>query len=438
MSHLFSLPTLPGPVLGILGSIWAVWEAVWWIATPLIAIIIFWEAWRLHLLHKWVHHIHWTMLEIKVPKNILKTPKAMEQIFAAAHAPYSYGYSWFQKYIQGMDEYWMSFELIGRAGETHFYLRVPNEYRNMMESAIYGQYPDAEISEANDYLDEMPKIIPNRTFDLSGFEEVQRHAPYFPIRTYPMFEESVEEQRIDPIAGLMEVMSKLKEGEQIWYQVLVRPTGEDAFNAGKKELNKMYGVEEPKKKGIFGDFDLGFGMEDVIRAPFQHPGERNSKKDEKDRFPRLLLSPHDKERGDAIQQKIAKLSFDATVRFVVITERDLATPDSGYIMSLHGFMRQFNTQNLQQLKPEKSTTTAGYAVKGLFKKPRLHWRKRLLYENYKNILHGKPVAILNIEELATIFHFPLGTVSTTELEKVGSRKGSPPASLPVIEEAELQ
>jgi len=89
-----------------------------------------------------------------------------------------------------------------------------------------------------------------------------------------MFEESVEEQRIDPIAGLMEVMSKLKEGEQIWYQILARPTGEDAFNAGKKELNRMYGVEDPKKKGLFAGFDLGFSMEDVFRAPFQHPGER--------------------------------------------------------------------------------------------------------------------------------------------------------------------
>ena len=437
MSQLFSLPSGAGFITGILGSIWAVWEVVWWIATPLIAIIIFWEAWLLYLHHKWVHHIHWILLEIKVPKNILKTPKAMEQIFAAAHAPYNYGLKWYQKYIQGMDEYWMSFELVGRAGETHFYLRVPDQYRNMMESAIYGQYPEAEITEPDDYLDEMPKIIPNRNFDMSGFEEVQRHPAYFPIRTYPMFEEAVEEHRIDPIGGLMEVMSKLKEGEQIWYQILARPAGESTFAAGKKVLDKMYGIEEKEKKSFWSGLDLGVSFEDVFRAPFQHPGEREGKGEDKDKFPRLLLSPHDREQGDAIQEKIAKLSFDATIRFVTITRRDAVSPDSGNIMSLHGFMRQFNTQNLNQLKPESSTTTAGYAVKGLFKKERLHWRKRLLYEHYKNLLHG-PTAVLNIEELATIFHFPLGTVSTTELEKIESRKGSPPSSLPVIEEAEPQ
>ena len=85
----------------------------------------------------------------------------MEQIFAAAHAPYSYGIKPYKKYWKGMEEYWMVFELIGRAGETHFYLRVPSQFRNMMESAIYAAYPEAEITEAEDYLEELPKILPN-------------------------------------------------------------------------------------------------------------------------------------------------------------------------------------------------------------------------------------------------------------------------------------
>ena len=178
-------------VSGIIGSILVVWGVVWWIVLPIIAIIIFWEAWKLHLHYKWVTSIKWKLLEIKVPKTILKTPKAMEQIFAAAHAPYTYGTTTYQKYWQGMEEYWMVFELVGRAGETHFYLRVPAGFRNMMESAIYAAYPEAEITEADDYLEEMPHVLPNETFDLSGFEEVLRHKNYLPIRTYPMFEEAV-------------------------------------------------------------------------------------------------------------------------------------------------------------------------------------------------------------------------------------------------------
>jgi hypothetical protein len=65
---------------------------------------------------------------------------------------------------------------------------------------------------------------------------------------------------------------------------------------------------------------------------------------------------------------------------------------------------------------------------------RIRARKRYLYEHYRHFLPADHESILNIEELATVFHFPLAVVSTTELEKVESRKGSPPASLPIIEE----
>jgi hypothetical protein len=59
----------------------------------------------------------------------------------------------------------------------------------------------------------------------------------------------------------------------------------------------------------------------------------------------------------------------------------------------------------------------------------------MIWENYSKILPGKAnAAILNIEELASILHFPITAVSTTELEKIGSRKGSPPAGVPLMED----
>src|SRR5579862_3031256 len=157
-----SLFTVPAPIAAVLGpvfaSIWTVWAATWWFFAPLIAAIIFWEFWKLYLHVRFLKGIRWKVLEIKVPKNILKTPKAMEQIFAAAHAPYTYGIRTYDKYIKGVDEMFMSFELVGSSGETHFYLRVPEQFRNMMEAAIFAQYPDAEIFEVDDYLHELPEV----------------------------------------------------------------------------------------------------------------------------------------------------------------------------------------------------------------------------------------------------------------------------------------
>ncbi len=420
---------------GIIQSILVVWGLVWWIALPIIAIIILWESWLLHLHYKWVTGIKWKLLEIKVPKTILKTPKAMEQIFAAAHAPYTYGIPPFKKYVQGQDEYWMVFELVARAGETHFYLRVPTQYRNMMESAIYAAYPEAEITEAEDYLEELPHTFPNETFDISGLEEVLRHENYLPIRTYPMFEEAVEEHRIDTIAPLMEAMSKLKDNEQLWFQVVIKPTGEAFRTEGEKEIKKLLGIEEPKKQSLWPKFDLGLTPSEIIRGPFEHPGEAKSSKDAKqEKLPRFLMTPVDKERADAIHLKISKIAFEATLRFIYLEKKEEST-NAGHTNSIHGFIRQFNTQNLNSLKPDSPTNTASYSVKGpLFKQTRIRARKHHIYEAYRHFSPAHHESILNIEELATIFHFPLAVVSTTELEKVESRRGSPPASLPIIEE----
>lgn len=419
---------------GIINSIFIVWGYVWWIVLPIVAVIIFWEAWKLHLHHGFAHSIHWKLLEIKVPKNVLKTPKAMEQIFAAAHAPYSYGISAYKKYWQGIDEYWMAFELVGRAGETHFYLRLPSQFRNMMESAIYAQYPDAEITEVEDYLEELPHTLPNDEYDISGFEEVLRHENYLPIRTYPMFEESVEERRIDTIAPLMEAMSKLKDEEQLWFQVLIVPTGEAFKKEGEEEIRKLLGVEEKKKPSMWPKFDLGITLGEAVRGPFEHPGEAKSHGDEKkEKQQRFLMTPNDKERAEAIHLKISKIAFEATLRFAYIEKKNKVS-EAGHLNSIHGFIRQFNTQNLNSLKPNSPTSTAGYSVKGLFKKTRIRGRKHALYEHYRHFLPQHHESILNIEELASVFHFPLAVVSTTELEKVESRRGSPPATLPIIEE----
>ncbi len=328
----------------------------------------------------------------------------------------------------------MIFELVGRAGETHFYLRVPSQFQNMMESAIYAAYPEAEITEADDYLEELPRTLPNPQFDVSGFEEILRHENNLPIRTYPMFEESVEERRIDTIAPLMEAMSKLKNDEQMWFQVLIKPTGEEFRKQGEKEIKKLLGVEESKKPGLWPKFDLGITAGEALAGPFQHPGEAKPYKDQKtEKLPRFLMTPVDKERADAIHLKISKIAFEATLRFLVVEKRE-GPGDSGHAYSVHGFVRQFNTQNLNSLKPNSPTSTASYTVRGLFKKTRIRARKRNLYEHYRHLIPGSHESILNIEELATVFHFPLAVVSTTELEKVGSRKGSPPSSLPIIEE----
>jgi hypothetical protein len=438
-----SLFTIPAPIAGVLGpmlkSIAAVWDATWWFFLPLIAAIMFWDAWKLYLHVRFLKAIKWVVLEIRVPKNVLKTPKAMEQIFAAAHSPYSYGHRPWLKYWEGLEEYFFSFELVGSAGETHFYLRTPEQYRNMMEAAIFGQYPDAEVVEVDDYLKEMPKVLPNQHIDVGGFEEVFGKPNWYPLRTYLAFEEPVEEQRLDSIASLVEAMSKMTGDQQFWFQLVIEPAGEDWVRGGEKEIDKIYGIEEKKehKPSLFPKLDLGITMSEALRGPFEHPGEAKPAHAAEKPVKTRIASPsiREKEITEGISSKIAKLGFKTTIRFVTIERKEEGGQAAERNLAFaHGYIRQFNTQNLNTLRPDAHSRT--FAVYGLFSKLKKQYRKRLIYESYTHLSKSHHPAILNIEELATLYHFPITAVSTTQLEKIESKKGAPPATLPVIEEEE--
>ena len=77
------------------------------------------------------------------------------------------------------------------------------------------------------------------------------------------------------------------------------------------------------------------------------------------------MTPVDKERADAIHLKISKIAFEATLRFMYVEKREGAV-DSGHTNSIHGFIRQFNTQNLNSLKPNSPTNHCVIFGKGHF------------------------------------------------------------------------
>jgi hypothetical protein len=366
------------------------------------------------------------VLELKVPQNILKTPKAMEQVFSAA-------------YLEGQKHkfkrFHMAFEMAGRAGESRFYLRLPAQFRNMMEAAVYAQYPDAEITEVDDYVKQMPKVLPNQDFDLHGLEETLAADSYYPIATYLNFEDSVEERRLDPISFLMEAMAKLKESEQLWFQLVVKSPSPAEAAAWKKKgesgINKLLGVEEKKPAGFWAGFGPGVGLRDILLSPIQHPNEAvPPKKEEKEKPNQKGQHPVIKEAVEGIRQKVSKLAFETTVRALYLDRRESFAQDN--VNAIGAFFRLFNTQHLNSFKPEAARTTG--KPKGLFKKWKLALRKREFYGAYTGARPtGGAKCMLNVEELATLYHFPIGTVGTTELQKVASRKSGPPASLPMVE-----
>ncbi|MBI1960988.1 MAG: hypothetical protein HYS43_01810 [Candidatus Liptonbacteria bacterium] len=416
---------------GILYSIGEVFTLGWWIIVPLILFYILQEVWLFYVRKKFTDAIKWTTIEVRVPRSVLKSPKSMEQVFAAVHGTYTFGIKFYRKWFKGEVEKWMAFEIVGFSGGAFLYIRLPQEFRNLIESAIYSQYPDAEITPADSYLDALPSTLPNQTYDLFGTElSLTKEAP-FPIRTYEFFEEQKDEWRIDPLASVFEVMAGLKEGEVLLLQICARPTGDKWRKEGEELIDAMRGKKK-EKKSFLEDWIEGFFefLKNFSKAPVEYPAWAEPKIAQKGEIIDFQkLSPIQKEMAEGITQKISKVGFEVTMRSVYIDHRSAFTRSN--VAALTGALRQFNSQTLNGLRVFRPSLTR---VRGLFKARRVWARKKKLFRNYRRARMNKNnIMILNTEELATLFHFPIQLVVAPALRRVESRTGGAPTGLPTEE-----
>ena len=319
---------------------------------------------------------------------------------------------------------------------VHFYIRTPKQFQGFIESTIYSQYPDVEIIEVADYTKNVPQDAPNKNWDVWGMDLINTKPDCYPIKTYKKFESEMqtkEEKRIDPLSGLLEGLTTLGHGEQMWIQVIIKPIREEKpwVREGLKIRNEIVGrVEKPKpvRKSLIQEATEGilFGQAES--------GEAQGGKEELIP-PAMGLTPGEKEIAAAIEEKISKFGFDCAIRYVYIGKRDVFYKPRVKIP--FGFFKDLSTEALGGFKPDKHTITK---VKSPFfwflDKRRLYLRKRKMFRNY--IRRWAPyfplpggTFVLNTEELATIFHFPSQTVvPAPALPRIESKKTGPPFGLP--------
>src|SRR3989344_9139572 len=199
--------------MAVFYTILKVFLDLWWLWLPVFLAVLFIELWTKYLQIKAIKKIKWLLLEVKIPRDIEKTPMAMEQVFSGLHGTLT-GVKFLDKYWKGKVQEWFSFEIAGIDGGVYFFIRTPEQFRNLVEAQIHAQYPDAEISEVLDYAGPIAKKVPSKTYDIGGAELILEKDDFFPIRTYPFFEEKEEERRVDPMASFLEILSKLKAGEK--------------------------------------------------------------------------------------------------------------------------------------------------------------------------------------------------------------------------------
>jgi len=413
--------------------IWQFIQAWWWLFLFLILIRPAKYLYLYFLRERWDATIKKIILEIKLPKDVLKPISAMDQVFADFHGIHDIP-TWRENWIEGVFQLSLSLEIVSNGGEIHFYIRTPEMFRNFIESNIYSQYPEAEIFLVEDYIKSLPQDIPNKDWDFWGTDFINPRDEIYPIRTYPKFDtekEAKEEKRIDPLSNLLEGLTTLKPGEQFWLQIIVRPVlGKDRpwQKQGREladKLAKRPVKEKPKPM-----------IQEAAEILITGKTAEKEEKEEEIIPPEFKLTPGEREILTEVEAKLAKFGYDCNCRFIYLGKRDVFFKPTAKIG--FGFFKEISTENLGGLKPWTKTMTKVKSVPWWFlDKRRYYLRQRRMLRTYiqrLSPLFPRPggTYILNTEELATIYHLPGGIVAPARgVPRVEAKKGGPPIELPI-------
>ena len=119
---------------------WVLYAALFVIAGKIFEDV--WISWRQVIYNK---NIMWTLLEIKIPRETLRGPKAMDQVLSSLYNLANSAVGIKEIYWDGEVVRWFSLEIVGESGTTRLYVRMPSVLMHPFLSSFYGQYPEIEI-----------------------------------------------------------------------------------------------------------------------------------------------------------------------------------------------------------------------------------------------------------------------------------------------------
>ncbi|PJE64404.1 MAG: hypothetical protein COU90_03075 [Candidatus Ryanbacteria bacterium CG10_big_fil_rev_8_21_14_0_10_43_42] len=399
----------------------------WFIWLPVLSFLVLVVTWLDYKRTIFIADVEYVFLEVRVPREIRRGPKAMEQLFTSI---YSILNSTVPSHIidgllYGEIALTMSFEIVSIGGEVHFFIKTPKKFKNILEANLFGCYADLEIAVVPDYTERMPSTyadLAENNYELWGSELVLMTDDVYPIRTYVEFESMDEYAQLDPIATLVEMLSKLQVEEELWIQFIIVPAGMEWRAKGQKVVE---GLRTQSSKTTI------IGGESTVSMVDRTPGQTDIIK--------------------AIERNISKPGYYTVIRYVYIAPKSIYNKDLART-GIPSAFNQYQAQTLNAFRHDFSvrTQTIWHKHPYFFPTWRLLQRRKSIYDSFikrsfpeapffKQLFTGQTLSadipIFNTEELATLYHYPTDIVLTApSMKRVESKKVGPPAGLPIFQE----
>lgn len=389
---------------------------------PILIVGSAWTLWIILRRSEFIASQKTILLEIKPPRNIVKTPLAMEAFLSGIHLGPGEGH-WYAIYWQGRVRPWWSLEIVSLEGRVHFYIWTRAAFRRTIESQLYAQYPGAQVVEAVDYTRTITAKPEEWSIWGCDFKHSGDNDP-LPIKTYVEYgldKVQKEPEQVDPLSNVIEFMGSLHKGEYMWLQFIIRT------HKGEK-YNKLNGKGKP-----YTWKDKAQEMIDEIRKEIR---EKSIDPDTGEKATGMLnATKGQSEKIAAIERNIGKLAFDVGARIVYLGKP--GSFDPGILASVASIFKPFNSEGWNSIVPEGWMTVFNdfpweigvSKLKDNYRRwmVEAYRRRQFFYDPFDSKRYGM---VMSTEELATIFHIPSAAIETPSLERIQSATAEAPANLP--------
>jgi hypothetical protein len=295
----------------------------------IILFIIFWPLWINYVRSEAIFKKKTVLLEIKLPKETIKSPMAME-LFITSLSQWAGEGNAFDRIWGGGTRPWYSLEMVSIEGQVRFYIWTRADQKNFVQSSLYAQFPGIEVAEAEDYAKSV-HFDPKETKIWTATMKLLNPDPY-PIKTYVDYgldKDPKEEYKVDPLAPLIEYLGGVGYNQQVWIQILVR----------------SHRVEQ---KGFLLTFSKEDKWKDQARAEVNKILLRDPKtkvagaKDEATGFTKLpSISKGEQDIVEALERSITKMAFDVGIRVMYIAKKEFF--DASNKGGILGSFKQFGS-----------------------------------------------------------------------------------------------
>ncbi|MEI6396841.1 MAG: hypothetical protein WCO48_02095 [Candidatus Taylorbacteria bacterium] len=393
--------------------------------SPIILAIIlgriFWDLWMRYVRAQFFVSQKYAVIEIRLPKDLYKSPLAMEMFLNSFHNT-SDG-NWYKQLWMGKTRPWFSLEMISVEGQVKFFIWMPESVKNNIQTALYATFPGIEVHEKDDYT--RSAHFDKNDMKVWATEFVFTQPDSYPIKTYVDYgldKDPKEEFKVDPLVPFLEFLGSIGPNQQVWAQIMIR--------AHKKE--------QPKPGHLFKKHDAWkeSAKEEVHKILMRDAKTKVAgMKDEESGFTKMpSISKGEQAIVEALERSVSKQSFDAGIRVIYMAKKDFFNPSN--IVGIIGNFKHFSSEHLNGFKPGGPWMGKIEYPWQDYKDIRQNRMSKQVIMAYKRRSYFYPPfaqkpLVLNVEELATLFHFPGAVASTPTLERVPSKKSEAPANLPI-------